>query len=654
MKKSYLYLLPFMTIALSGCSDTTLEYSNWKKYDQDKHVKYCLDCKDESKKEIYADHVWGESKVTTAPTHLKEGLMELVCNECGEVKSVVIPALTEHTFNRLIASSEYLQSEATCTSPAIYYKSCECGAKGQETFEYGLKENHKIKSISIKKAPTKVVYGATETFDPTGLEIACTCANCGEIIVPNNEIVFSYPGNRSWFKPGDTYVTANYQGQKINIEGLSVLKVHNSFVDMSDVTTSCHAEVNFNNFKAIHGETTIVVKDKNNNIVTDYTKLEEEYSPYVVHSSAPETDEFDAVEGSATITVNHNVHLEEEKYSDECYCGYTRIKNYFYNLETSSVETSLIDGHDKDAISSYEIIDSETGVAPDFSSATGGQEFKLIARKGTDEIHFKGIAINKLIKTASDFQSLICPTSTKEAAASTRERSGYYVLGNDITGTTKMMVPMQTIKDYFGITTTPSGQQYIDYNNAHKFSATLDGLGHKIANLTDSSHTYVGIFGGMLDGATIKNISFENVKIGYSENGGNYQLLLFGHNTKNTTFENVNIKLAAFGSNNYCAINNVSVFGLVMSENNTFRNICVDCNNLDVQRNPDYSGQLYFTLYGNSGVTRQTQVPTIENVSVINTKNDYEYTFVRVEKTSCIFTSDSISGFTSFYKSVAA
>lgn len=34
-------------------------------------------------------------------------------------------------------SSEYLASEATCQSPAKYYYSCNCGAKGTETFEYG-------------------------------------------------------------------------------------------------------------------------------------------------------------------------------------------------------------------------------------------------------------------------------------------------------------------------------------------------------------------------------------------------------------------------------------------------------------------------------------------------------------------------------------
>lgn len=47
-----------------------------------------------------------------------------------------------HIFNREVPSPEYLKSAATCTSPAVYYKSCECGAVGKSTFEYGNKLQH--------------------------------------------------------------------------------------------------------------------------------------------------------------------------------------------------------------------------------------------------------------------------------------------------------------------------------------------------------------------------------------------------------------------------------------------------------------------------------------------------------------------------------
>ena len=43
----------------------------------------------------------------------------------------------EHSYNKQIATDAYKVSDATCTAKATYYMSCECGAKGTETFESG-------------------------------------------------------------------------------------------------------------------------------------------------------------------------------------------------------------------------------------------------------------------------------------------------------------------------------------------------------------------------------------------------------------------------------------------------------------------------------------------------------------------------------------
>ena len=42
-----------------------------------------------------------------------------------------------HTYDQSVASSNYLKTAATCTSKAVYYKSCKCGAKGTATFTSG-------------------------------------------------------------------------------------------------------------------------------------------------------------------------------------------------------------------------------------------------------------------------------------------------------------------------------------------------------------------------------------------------------------------------------------------------------------------------------------------------------------------------------------
>ena len=46
-----------------------------------------------------------------------------------------------HSFEEII-KDEYLASVATCINRAEYYKSCECGEKGAETFAYGEPSNH--------------------------------------------------------------------------------------------------------------------------------------------------------------------------------------------------------------------------------------------------------------------------------------------------------------------------------------------------------------------------------------------------------------------------------------------------------------------------------------------------------------------------------
>ena len=42
-----------------------------------------------------------------------------------------------HEFNKKIAEERFLKSAATCVSKAVYYFSCKCGEKGEQTFEYG-------------------------------------------------------------------------------------------------------------------------------------------------------------------------------------------------------------------------------------------------------------------------------------------------------------------------------------------------------------------------------------------------------------------------------------------------------------------------------------------------------------------------------------
>lgn len=51
---------------------------------------------------------------------------------------------TAHSYTEKVTGTEYLISNATCTSPSLYCYSCICGSKGTETFYFGEKTPHTI------------------------------------------------------------------------------------------------------------------------------------------------------------------------------------------------------------------------------------------------------------------------------------------------------------------------------------------------------------------------------------------------------------------------------------------------------------------------------------------------------------------------------
>lgn len=114
------------------------------------------------------------------------------CTECG----YVIEAQLGHThvFDKEVATDAYKASDATCTAKATYYKSCACGEKGTETFEYGELGAHNWTPATCTAPKTCSVCQATEG-DPLGHTEGtewksdkdnhwhtCTVAGCGVVI----------------------------------------------------------------------------------------------------------------------------------------------------------------------------------------------------------------------------------------------------------------------------------------------------------------------------------------------------------------------------------------------------------------------------------------------------------------------------------------
>lgn len=62
----------------------------------------------------------------------------------------------KHSFDKQVVSADYLKQKATCESKALYFKSCECGEKGTETFESGEILAHKFTKEKGEKWNYKV------------------------------------------------------------------------------------------------------------------------------------------------------------------------------------------------------------------------------------------------------------------------------------------------------------------------------------------------------------------------------------------------------------------------------------------------------------------------------------------------------------------
>ena len=96
------------------------------------------------------EHRWNAGVVTSSPTHTTPGQKIYTCSVCGMTKTETLQQT--HVYDQMNPTSANLKTQATCTSPAVYYKTCSCGAKGTETFTYGSALGHTASSTWGKDA----------------------------------------------------------------------------------------------------------------------------------------------------------------------------------------------------------------------------------------------------------------------------------------------------------------------------------------------------------------------------------------------------------------------------------------------------------------------------------------------------------------------
>ena len=102
-----------------------------------KYMKGTYDCTKQTEY-YHACTVCGEKGTTTFfHGEVKEhspNLCETYCVDCGWYK--------EHVFDQQIIDEKYMKGEYNCKKQTEYYYSCECGAKGEETFLHGEIKEH--------------------------------------------------------------------------------------------------------------------------------------------------------------------------------------------------------------------------------------------------------------------------------------------------------------------------------------------------------------------------------------------------------------------------------------------------------------------------------------------------------------------------------
>ena len=128
----------------------------------------------------------------TPATAVRENEVAATCGTAGSYDEVVycsneecdveisrtrkpIPATGDHNFNKQVATEGYKATDATCTKKATYYYSCECGAKGSETFEAGGFAAH-TPATAVRENEVAATCGKAGSYDEV---VYCSKAGCG-------------------------------------------------------------------------------------------------------------------------------------------------------------------------------------------------------------------------------------------------------------------------------------------------------------------------------------------------------------------------------------------------------------------------------------------------------------------------------------------
>ena len=150
-------------------------------------------------------HAWGKWTTITDATCTEDGVQERVCAECGEKETSAITApghtweeatcttpktcsvcsetegeVGAHVYDKNVVTDEALKAAATCGHPAIYYKSCTCGAISTSASEV-FKDGAALAHTYDKEAPTENALKTAATCTEAAVYYkSCVCGAVNE------------------------------------------------------------------------------------------------------------------------------------------------------------------------------------------------------------------------------------------------------------------------------------------------------------------------------------------------------------------------------------------------------------------------------------------------------------------------------------------
>lgn len=152
-------------------------------------------------------HAWAEawSKDSTHHWH------NCTADGCDVTANSGKDGYATHTYDKEVATADYLATPATCQAKATYYKSCVCGAKGTATFESGEKAAHDFSGAYYKDADGHGKYcvtpGCTEHATVTSHvydnDADTACNTCGYVrtSTPTTSYTITFDANEGTVSP---------------------------------------------------------------------------------------------------------------------------------------------------------------------------------------------------------------------------------------------------------------------------------------------------------------------------------------------------------------------------------------------------------------------------------------------------------------------